>query len=172
MKHAYKNILALSVISAIIAILLAVTNYITAPIIKENEAAAENEALLVVMPDGGCYCDNLFNRKVSFFEKRKCKKSTVVSMIASVDGVADIVNKARNFCKLAFSSGVAESSENSARIRACFYTMSHTVLGESYCTENAVCRLDKRQNFAVVPQIFIACQKKHFLFEKYCISVC
>lgn len=57
MKHAYKNILALSVISAIIAILLAVTNYITAPIIKENEAAAENEALLVVMPDGGDFTE-------------------------------------------------------------------------------------------------------------------
>ena len=53
MKAAYKNILALSVISAIIAILMAITNYITAPIIKENEANAENEALLVVMPDGG-----------------------------------------------------------------------------------------------------------------------
>jgi electron transport complex protein RnfG len=34
------------------AIILAITNSITAPIIEKNEAAAANEALLVVMPDG------------------------------------------------------------------------------------------------------------------------
>ena len=55
MKKAYKNILALSLICAIVAILMAVTNYITAPIIKENEEKAANAALLVVMPDGGSF---------------------------------------------------------------------------------------------------------------------
>jgi len=54
-KAAYKNVLALSIISAIVAILMAITNYITAPIIKENEDNAANEALAVVMPDGGSF---------------------------------------------------------------------------------------------------------------------
>ena len=50
MNKATKNILALSLICAIVAILMAVTNYITAPIIKENQEKAENAALAVVMP--------------------------------------------------------------------------------------------------------------------------
>ena len=37
----------------ILAVLLALTNSITAPIIEENASAAANEALLVVYPDGG-----------------------------------------------------------------------------------------------------------------------
>ncbi len=52
MKKYIKSIGALTVICAVMAIILAITNSITAPIIKENEAAAANEALLVVMPDG------------------------------------------------------------------------------------------------------------------------
>ena len=52
MKH-FKSVIALTVICAVIAVLLAVTNSITAPIIEKNASAAANEALLVVYPDGG-----------------------------------------------------------------------------------------------------------------------
>ena len=47
-----KSIGALTLICAVMAVILAVTNSITAPIIEKNEAAAANEALLVVMPNG------------------------------------------------------------------------------------------------------------------------
>ncbi len=50
-KH-LKNIVSLTVICAVISLLLAATNYVTAPIIEKNESAAANEALLVVMPEG------------------------------------------------------------------------------------------------------------------------
>ncbi len=52
MKSYIKSIGALTVICAVMAVILAITNGITAPIIEENEAAAANEALLVVMPNG------------------------------------------------------------------------------------------------------------------------
>ena len=52
MKY-FKSVIALTAISAVISILLAVTNLITAPIIEKNASAAANEALLVVYPDGG-----------------------------------------------------------------------------------------------------------------------
>ncbi len=52
MKKYIKSIGALTVICAVMAIILAITNSITAPIIEKNEAAAANEALLIVMPDG------------------------------------------------------------------------------------------------------------------------
>ena len=52
MKKSVQSTLVLVAICAIMAILLAVTNAITAPIIKENQDAAANEALLVVMPGG------------------------------------------------------------------------------------------------------------------------
>lgn len=52
MKSYIKSVVALTVICAVLAIILAVTNGITAPVIAENEKAAANEALLVVMPDG------------------------------------------------------------------------------------------------------------------------
>ncbi len=52
MKDSIKSVIALTVICAVLAVILAVTNGITAPIIEENEKAAANEALLVVMPDG------------------------------------------------------------------------------------------------------------------------
>lgn len=51
MKH-IKSILALTVICGVVAVLLAVTNSITAPIIEKNASAAADEALLVVLPDG------------------------------------------------------------------------------------------------------------------------
>ncbi len=52
MKQYIKSIGALTVICVVVAVLLAATNFITAPIIEKNEAAAANEALLVVMPNG------------------------------------------------------------------------------------------------------------------------
>lgn len=53
MKKHLKCVLALTLICAVVAVLMALTNYITAPIIAANQAAAANEALLVVMPEGG-----------------------------------------------------------------------------------------------------------------------
>ena len=47
-----KSVLALTVICGVVAILLAVTNVVTAPVIAENAAAAANKALLIVLPDG------------------------------------------------------------------------------------------------------------------------
>ncbi len=52
MKQYLKSVVALTVICAVTAVLLAVVNSITGPIIAKQEAAAANEALLVVMPDG------------------------------------------------------------------------------------------------------------------------
>ena len=52
MKKAVLNTLILVCICGVMALLLAVTNLITAPIIEANQQAAANEALLVVMPDG------------------------------------------------------------------------------------------------------------------------
>lgn len=52
MKESIKSVVALTVICAVLAVILAVTNGITAPVIVENEKAAANEALLVVMPQG------------------------------------------------------------------------------------------------------------------------
>lgn len=53
MKKHLRSIISLTVICAVVAALLAVTNTITAPIIEKNAGAAANEALLIVMPDGG-----------------------------------------------------------------------------------------------------------------------
>lgn len=52
MKKSVKSTLVLVGICAVMAVLLALTNAITAPIIEKNAAAAANEALLEVMPDG------------------------------------------------------------------------------------------------------------------------
>lgn len=52
MKKYIKSVGALTVICGVVAVLLALTNYITAPVIEKNASAAANEALLVVMPDG------------------------------------------------------------------------------------------------------------------------
>ena len=51
MKH-IKSILSLTIICAVVTALLAGTNMLTAPITEKNQAAAANEALRVVMPDG------------------------------------------------------------------------------------------------------------------------
>ena len=55
MKNSIKSILVLVCICTVISIALAATNYITSPIIAENESAAANKNLLVVMPDGGTF---------------------------------------------------------------------------------------------------------------------
>lgn len=52
MKQNIKSVLSLTVICSVMAVLLAVTNAITAPIIKEQENAAVGGALLEVLPDG------------------------------------------------------------------------------------------------------------------------
>ena len=52
MNKSVKSTLVLVCIGAVISVLLAITNAITAPIIEKNQAAAANEALLVVMPNG------------------------------------------------------------------------------------------------------------------------
>ncbi len=52
MKNAIKSVIALTVICAVLAVILAVTNSITAPIIEKNEKEAANRALLEVMPEG------------------------------------------------------------------------------------------------------------------------
>ncbi len=52
MKKSVTSTLVLVSICAVIAILLALTNSITAPIIQKNQEAAANEALLQVMPEG------------------------------------------------------------------------------------------------------------------------
>ena len=48
----FKSAIALTVICAVVSVLLALTNSLTAPIIKEQESAAVNEALSVVLPGG------------------------------------------------------------------------------------------------------------------------
>ena len=52
MKKAIKSTVVLVGICAVMAILLALTNALTAPIIAENQNAAANQALLQVMPNG------------------------------------------------------------------------------------------------------------------------
>ncbi len=47
-----KSVIALTVICAVVSVLLALTNRLTAPIIKEQESAAVNDALSVVLPNG------------------------------------------------------------------------------------------------------------------------
>lgn len=52
MKY-FKSVIALTVICAVMAVLLALTNSITKPLIDKNAAAEANAALLVVYPEGG-----------------------------------------------------------------------------------------------------------------------
>ena len=51
----WKSIAALAGVCAVVALMLAVTNYFTAPIIADNEAKAVQKSLLQVMPDGGTF---------------------------------------------------------------------------------------------------------------------
>ena len=52
MKQHIKSVAILVTICAVMALLLAGTNTITAPIIEKNAGAAANAALLEVMPQG------------------------------------------------------------------------------------------------------------------------
>ncbi len=52
MKKGLKNTLVLVAICAVMALLMALTNYITAPVIAANQAAATERALQQVMPEG------------------------------------------------------------------------------------------------------------------------
>lgn len=52
MKKSIKSTLVLVSICAVMAVLLALTNAITAPTIQKNQEAAANKALLEVLPDG------------------------------------------------------------------------------------------------------------------------
>lgn len=52
MKESIKSTLSLVCICAVVAVLLAFTNALTAPIIEKNQSAAANEALLEVLPNG------------------------------------------------------------------------------------------------------------------------
>lgn len=52
MKKSIKSILVLVCICATVSVLLAMTNFITEPIIKESEQQKANAALLEVLPDG------------------------------------------------------------------------------------------------------------------------
>jgi electron transport complex protein RnfG len=52
MKKSIQSTLVLVCICAVISLILAATNAITAPIIAKNQSAAASKALLVVMPDG------------------------------------------------------------------------------------------------------------------------
>lgn len=55
MKSQIKSVVVLVCICLVVTVLMAVTNQFTSPIIKENQAAAENAALLEVMPEGGSF---------------------------------------------------------------------------------------------------------------------
>lgn len=52
MKKYLKSIIALTAICGVVALLMAATNFITAPIIEKNESEAAFGALKVVLPDG------------------------------------------------------------------------------------------------------------------------
>lgn len=52
MKKSIRSVLTLVCICAVVSILMALTNALTAPIIQKNENASANEALLEVMPNG------------------------------------------------------------------------------------------------------------------------
>ncbi len=52
MRDYLKSIASLTIICAAATLLLAYTNMLTAPVIEQNDIAAENAALLIVMPDG------------------------------------------------------------------------------------------------------------------------
>ncbi len=52
MKKNIKNLIIFVCICTVITLLLATTNFITAPVIEKNQNAAANKSLLEVMPDG------------------------------------------------------------------------------------------------------------------------
>lgn len=57
MKKNLSSVIVLTVICLVVSAALAAVNYVTAPIIEANNNAAANDALLVVMPDGGTFTE-------------------------------------------------------------------------------------------------------------------
>ena len=55
MKKSVGSIVVLVSICAVVSVVLALTNAVTEPIIRQNEALAANAALLEVLPDGGTF---------------------------------------------------------------------------------------------------------------------
>ena len=55
MKKSILSIVALVCICAVVSVLMAITNQLTAPLIEKNESLKANAALLEVMPDGGTF---------------------------------------------------------------------------------------------------------------------
>ena len=55
MRKSVKSILVLVTICAVVSVLMALTNSITAPIIDKNAQATANAALLEVLPEGGSF---------------------------------------------------------------------------------------------------------------------
>lgn len=72
MKQHIRSVLTLVCICAAVALMLALTNYITAPIIAGNQNAAANQALLEVMPEG------------KDFEKMDVSKYTLPATVVEV----------------------------------------------------------------------------------------
>jgi electron transport complex protein RnfG len=52
MKTGMKSVIVLTSVCLVVALLMAATNLLTAPLIRKNEESAANQALLVVMPNG------------------------------------------------------------------------------------------------------------------------
>lgn len=57
MKENIKSVVVLTAICLVVSVLLAVTNYVTAPIIEANKAASANASLIEVMPDASGFED-------------------------------------------------------------------------------------------------------------------
>ncbi|MBE6694171.1 MAG: FMN-binding protein [Ruminococcaceae bacterium] len=55
MRKSIKSVVVLVCICAAVSVLLALANYVTAPIIAQNEQKKANAALLEVLPDGGAF---------------------------------------------------------------------------------------------------------------------
>ena len=55
MKKSIKSIVVLVLICAVVSVIMAITNYITYPIIEKNEQQKASGALLEILPDGGSF---------------------------------------------------------------------------------------------------------------------
>ena len=88
MKTYLKNLTVFISICAVITLLLATTNFITAPIVEKNQNAAANEALLEVMPDGQGFekveLENLtLPATVTEIQKETSGKGYVIKLVTS-----------------------------------------------------------------------------------------
>ena len=55
MKNNIKSVVVLTAICLVVSVILAGVNFITAPVIAENDEKASNASLAVVMPEGGSF---------------------------------------------------------------------------------------------------------------------